>query len=182
MSPFFDPRHRNYGPLNYDRTNVFSLRYNWTLPKPGKRLQLRQLGYVTDGWEVHSGLQPGERPRDYGHAIGGCASARAGPNAPAVSRFGAPLVGTFGNLGVNTLRGPGVNNWDISLYRQMKFTERWNGQLRFESYNTFNHTQFSGLDTTARFDGQGNQINKLFLEPTSARSPRRVQLALRVNF
>ena len=65
---------------------------------------------------------------------------------------------------------------------RQKFTERWNGQLRFESYNTSNYTQFSGLDTTARFDAQGNQINKLFLEPISARSPRRVQLALRVNF
>jgi hypothetical protein len=75
-------------------------------------------------------------------------------NEPAVSRCGAALVGTFGDLGVNTLKGPGVNNWDISLYRQMKFTERWNGQLRFESYITFNHTQFSGLDTTARFDSQ----------------------------
>jgi hypothetical protein len=64
----------------------------------------------------------------------------------------------------------------------MKFTERWNGQLRLESYNTFKHTQFSGLDTTARFDSQGNQVNQLFLQPTSARSPRRIQLALRVNF
>jgi hypothetical protein len=104
------------------------------------------------------------------------------PNAPAVSRFGAPLVDTFGDVGVNTLKGPGVHNWDISLNRQMKFTDRWSGQLRFESYNTFNHTQFSAVDTTARFDSQGNQVNPVFLQPTSARSPRRIQLALRVNF
>ena len=194
VSPFVDPRHRNYGPLNYDRTNVFSLRYNWTLPKPGKLLESRTLGLVTDGWEL-SGITRvmSGAPFTPGYSlvtpieISGTPSEAArlrllDPNAPAVSRFGAPLPGTFGNLGVNTLRGPGTHNWDISMNRQLKFTERWTGQLRFESYNTFNHTQFSGLDTTARFDAQGSQVNPLFLQPTSARSPRRIQLALRVNF
>ena len=194
VSPFFDPRRRNYGPLSYDRTHVFSVRYNWTLPNPGKMLQMRALGRVTDGWEL-SGItrtmSGGPFTPGYslvnGIEITGTPSEGArvrvlDPSAPAVSRFGAPLVGTFGNAGVNILKGPGVNNWDISLNRQMKFTDRWTGQLRFESYNTFNHTQFSGLDTTARFDTQGNQVNPVFLQPTSARSPRRIQLALRVNF
>ena len=68
------------------------------------------------------------------------------------------------------------------MYRQVKIHERSSAQLRLETYNTFNHAQFSGLDTSARFDAKGVQINPLFLEPTSARSPRRVQLALRLNW
>jgi hypothetical protein len=194
ISPFFDPRHRNYGPLTYDRTQVFSLRYNWTLPKPGEMYQLRALGYVTDGWEL-SGItrMMSGAPFTPGYSlvtsveITGTPSEGArmyvtDPNAPAAQRFSAPRVGTFGNLGPNALRGPGINNWDISMYRVIRLSERWTTQLRVETYNTFNHTQFSGLDTTARFDAQGNQVNPLFLEPTSARSPRRIQFALRLNF
>jgi hypothetical protein len=75
-----------------------------------------------------------------------------------------------------------VNNWDMSLYRRVRVTERLSGQLRFETYNTFNHTQFSGIDTQVKFDAKGNQVNPLFLQPTSARSARRVQLALRLNW
>ena len=37
--------------------------------------------------------------------------------------------------------------------------------LRLEAFNVLNHTQFSGIDTTARFDQVGAQINALFLQP-----------------
>jgi hypothetical protein len=49
-------------------------------------------------------------------------------------------------------------------------------------YNAFNHTQFSGLDTTARFDGTGKQVNTQFGQFTAARNPRIMQFALRLNF
>jgi hypothetical protein len=55
-------------------------------------------------------------------------------------------------------------------------------QLRFETYNTFNHTQFLDLHRTARFDPIGNQVDPLFLTPASARSARRIQLALRLTW
>jgi hypothetical protein len=44
-------------------------------------------------------------------------------------------------------------------------------ELRCELFNAFNHTQFSALDTTARFERDGTQINPLFLQPTAARRP-----------
>jgi hypothetical protein len=49
-------------------------------------------------------------------------------------------------------------------------------------YNAFNHTQFSALDTAARFDAQGRQVNTQFGQFTAARSPRIMQFALRFNF
>ena len=55
-------------------------------------------------------------------------------------------------------------------------------QFRAETYNAFNHTQFSDFDTTARFDLQGRQANARFGEFTAARPARRVQLALRLTF
>jgi Carboxypeptidase regulatory-like domain len=122
------------------------------------------------------------------------------PNAPIGQRFGPPpepagqasltnapwSVATtdpqFGNLGKNTYTGPGTNNWDLSIYRRLRLTERVNAYLRFETYATFNHTQFSGINSTAQFNTKGQQVNTAFLLPTGARPPRYVQIAARINF
>jgi len=55
-------------------------------------------------------------------------------------------------------------------------------QLRGEFYNAFNHTQYTGLDTNARFDAQGKQANARLGEFTGAAAARRIQLALRLSF
>jgi hypothetical protein len=54
--------------------------------------------------------------------------------------------------------------------------------IKWELYNAFNHTQFSGVDTTARFDAAGDQVNTNFGRVTAAREPRYMQLSLRVTF
>lgn len=193
VSPFFNPRHRNYGPLSFDRSHVLSVRSTWTLPKPGKILGHRALGMFSDGWEL-SGIYrlqsgppftPGISLIDYVDVTGtGSEGPRPNiidPAAPREQRFGRPERGDPGNAGEGVLRRPGLNNWDLSLYRVIRFAERKTLQLRFETYNTFNHTQFQGLDQTARFQGPV-QANPMFLQPTSARSPRRIQFAARLNF
>lgn len=81
-------------------------------------------------------------------------------------------------------RGPGINNWDISIYKDFPFGKdaRRYFQFRHEMYNAFNHTQFSDADRTARFDAAGNQVNANFGRMTSARSPRIIQLGLKFCF
>jgi hypothetical protein len=97
--------------------------------------------------------------------------------------FGPPAVGTFGNAPKDVFRLPGINNFDISTFKNIHLpSERVKLQLRGEFYNAFNHTQYSGVDTALRFDAQGKQISTTLGQFTSARSPRRVQLALRANF
>jgi hypothetical protein len=96
--------------------------------------------------------------------------------------FQLPAVGTVGNAATTQIRGPGVNNWDISVFKDFPIREQMRFQFRAEAYNAFNHTQFSGLDTAARFDAQGRQVNTRFGEFTSARSPRIMQFALRFYF
>jgi hypothetical protein len=49
-------------------------------------------------------------------------------------------------------------------------------------FNAWNHTQFSGLYTSARFDVNGNQTDPNFGAYSSARTPRIIQLSLRVVF
>ena len=195
VSAFFNPRSRNYGAVGYDRPQVFTLRYNYSLPQAGRYFHLGWMGVVTDHWEI-SGVSrfmsgapftPSFTTVDSANITGTPSeSARpnvVNPNADPVHRFGRPARGSFGNAGANVLRGPGVNNWDTSLYRQIPIREGGKYiQLRFESYNTFNHTQFSALNTTARFDAQGNQIDPTFLQPTAALWPRRIQLGVRFNW
>jgi hypothetical protein len=194
ITPFLNPRKWEYGPLGFDRNHVFSARYNWKLPNVGKRLSMRKLGLLTDGWEfagitrMQSGapFTPGFSLVS-GLDITGTASQAArinvvDPHADPLQRFGPPARDTFGNAGVGVLRLPGVHNWDLSMYRRFKIGERLTSQLRFESYNTFNHTQFSSISQTARFDTAGAQVDPLFLAPTAARDPRRLQVALKATW
>ena len=81
------------------------------------------------------------------------------------------------------MTGPGTSNVDLSVYRNLKFSEKVSGQLRVEGYNALNHTQFSGVDTTLRFDNTTQAMyNTLFNQPTSARPARRIQIAMRIRF
>ena len=56
------------------------------------------------------------------------------------------------------------------------------GQFRAEFYNVFNHTNFNGVDTAAKFNAAGAQTNLTFGQYNAAQFPRRVQLALRLTF
>jgi hypothetical protein len=49
---------------------------------------------------------------------------------------------TFGNLGRNTVIGPSLFSVDISLKKEMSFTERLKLQLRLDAFNAFNHPNF----------------------------------------
>jgi hypothetical protein len=81
------------------------------------------------------------------------------------------------------VRLPGINNWDLSLFKNVPLREeKWVAQFRSEFYNAFNHTQFAGVDTGARFDPQGRQANARLGQVTSARSARVIQFAVTLRF
>jgi hypothetical protein len=72
-----------------------------------------------------------------------------------VSRFGAPIPAWaggqnqgFGNSGKDAIVGPGRVNFTTSLYKSFAMTERAHFELRFESFNTFNHTQYNNINTS----------------------------------
>ncbi|MCS7024988.1 MAG: hypothetical protein NZV14_09305 [Bryobacteraceae bacterium] len=93
-----------------------------------------------------------------------------------------PAVGTIGNAARTNIRGPGINNFDLVGLKNIRITERFRAQLRGEFYNAFNHTQYSAVDTTSRFDGQGRQVNSQLGQITATRPGRRIQLAFRILF
>lgn len=113
--------------------------------------------------------------------------------------FAPPQVGTIGLDAPNRFFIlPGVNNWNLSLQKAFRFTERTSLQLRFDTFNAFNHTQFSDYQRTAnfaslsdptitnlpRFDAAtGRYVNITgFGAVTGVRDPRIVQLMARFQF
>lgn len=94
----------------------------------------------------------------------------------ATTVFAPPAPGTWGDAGKGLLRGPGRDNWDISLFKRFAFSEsgQRNFEIRFESFNTFNHTQFNNVDTTYS-DGNFGKV-------TSVWDPRVLQIAAKLHF
>lgn len=60
---------------------------------------------------------------------------------PAAFTSAAPGTG-IGNSSRNPLYGPGINNFDMALLKDIHFGESKYLELRFEAFNTFNHAQF----------------------------------------
>ena len=56
---------------------------------------------------------------------------------------GAPGVGAFGNMGRNLFIGPRLDNWDFSLVKTTRLTERLDVQVRVEAFNVLNHPHFA---------------------------------------
>jgi len=56
--------------------------------------------------------------------------------------FGAPEPGFFGNSGANILTGPGINNWNVGIEKNIHLNGALRMQLRWEFFNAFNHAQF----------------------------------------
>ncbi len=207
VNPFTEPRHYDYGPLSFDRTHVLSITYSWMLPQPGGALRWRPAALLLKGWQMsgisrfQSGapftpdwtLFSGGKVNETGTGSQNALIDVLDPHAdPLNGRFRppdkydgkVPAGLAFGTAGQGILRLPGLNNWDISLYRNVRLHERKNLQLRWETYNTFNHTQFSNVSQQAKFASQTDwtQVDPLFLQATASRPSRRMQISLRVDF
>jgi hypothetical protein len=48
----------------------------------------------------------------------------------------------------NNVRADGINNFDLSLFKNFRISERFKGQFRFETFNTLNHVQFDAPNVT----------------------------------
>ena len=96
------------------------------------------------------------------------------PNA-----FSLEAIGQLGNAGRNNFHGPGINNTDLLLAKQVRFSESRSLELRLEAFNAFNHTQFRFSNNIISF----SDINSSTFGRTSvAAQGRVVQLGAKVYF
>lgn len=115
--------------------------------------------------------------------------------------FDIPVGLTFGNATRNMLRMPGRLNFDMGLFKRFEFKERYAFEFRWETFNTFNHTQldsFSGTNPGGS-GGAGGSVGMGcspsaalasgsdptcggFLVLNGAHNPRIMQFGLRFQF
>lgn len=194
-------RRRDYARAGYDRTHALNFDYVYEFPSVNTDNHLVKT--VANGWQLAGitrfdsgtpinvsangdpGTLGGGQRADY---IGG----QIYPDNKTRFNFFNPLVfarpaqGTLGNLGRNALTGPGINQWDISAYKNTRITERVSAQLRVETFNTFNHTQWASVNggisvpnpstaVTAATAGGTGQVS-------ATREPRNIQVGIKLLF
>ncbi|MGB6942170.1 MAG: carboxypeptidase regulatory-like domain-containing protein [Bryobacteraceae bacterium] len=96
--------------------------------------------------------------------------------------FNAPLfsdnaLGTPGNASRRYFHGPGMENFDMALLKNLRLTESKSLQFRLEAFNVFNHAQFFGPQAI-----DGNISSATFGQVVSAAAPRLVQAGAKFTF
>ena len=188
-----------YGPATLDRTHVFTLNYVYSIPIfQGSR---GATAFLLKGWQV-SGITSYYTGSPFTvttsnvdpAGLGFLGSSSAGPRPDMICNPNTNALHTVaqwfsttcfapvpqgavrpGNAGRGVVRGPGFGNWDASLYKNFALSERFNLQLRGESFNLFNHPNPDGFGST-------NNTSSLFGQITTFRAPRRLQIAAKLTF
>jgi hypothetical protein len=160
---------RNYARADYDRTFVFVQTYVYSLPYGPGRTQLHgPAKYALGGWQVSAILNlmsgipigtvgasgsslntPGEAqtanqvaPVSYPKGI------NVGNPWFSTSSFTQPTGVAFGTTGRNPFSGPGLFILNASLFKNIQIRERFNIELRLETFNMTNTPEFSNPSTS----------------------------------
>jgi hypothetical protein len=89
--------------------------------------------------------------------------------------FSAPCLGCVGNLGRNTFVGPSYWDFDTSLFKNLRISDRFRLQFRAEAFNVFNHTNFLIGNNTSLHD-------PIFGVAGGTNPPRNLQFGLKLTF
>jgi hypothetical protein len=199
LSNPFNPAY-DRGSGAFDRRHIFKANYIYGLPfftSTSNAFERTTLG----GWSIsgvtvaQSGLP---QPLTYSGAdtlgLGGGTTNRPNQVAPVsyvkkglvwfnTNSFADPLAPWngggnegFGNAGKDAVILPGLFNTNLSLFKTFPLAprERANLELRFESFNTFNHTQFNAIDA--------NTADANFGQVTGSYDARTLQLGAKIKF
>lgn len=189
--------HLNRSLSGFDRTHNFQLTNITELPFGRGRQLLANRGLLTalaSGWQISNviSLMSGQP-----FSIGSSASSlnapgntqRADQVKDTVEKPGgigpgqpwfdptayAPVnEARFGTAGFNSLRGPGVANWDLGLHRRFQLSAGFDLQFRADAFNVTNTPKFNNPRSTAGSSGFG--------EIFSSYGQREIRLGLRLGF
>ncbi|MGD0470831.1 MAG: carboxypeptidase regulatory-like domain-containing protein [Terriglobales bacterium] len=99
--------------------------------------------------------------------------------------FSFPTPATrLGNAGRNSLIGPGLSNFDLSLFKNnhiKRISEDFNIQFRAEFFNVLNHTNLSSpIVNNNLYAASGAAVTTAGLITTTSTSSRQLQFALKI--
>jgi len=211
----FNPLY-NYQVATWDRRNVAAVNYVYDLPGVAKYFGgSRWLAYATDGYQL-SGVSnfmtgtPNWTPFwDPANQLdGGRQYSELAPVYLGLNSFGKPIIPAIGKPYYGTpdsLRTGGMQTWDISLFKNIPIGDRGQRtiQLRCETYNLFNHSNFASKDLggtltlpsysvnnngVGQYTAESINLDTNYGQPTSVYSqagpggPRVIQLGAKINF
>jgi hypothetical protein len=93
--------------------------------------------------------------------------------------FSIPVNGTFGNCAPRAFHGPGLENVDLSLFKQFLITEAWKVEFRAEFFNAFNHANFNNPSGSYTATSANTSFGKI---TGTVGDPREIQFALKLYF
>ena len=194
---------RSRGLSAFDMRQNFVASFHYQIPKPGSAERL--LHAMADGWAVAGiarfttglpvtlvnnndtsllGTIPNginnngvDTPEWNGNSLHLNLNPRGGAAVFDAGQFSLPALGTMGNARRRFFSGPGMENLDATLSREMRLGEARTLEFRAEAFNAFNHAQFFGPSTV-----EGNISSGTFGDAVSAMPPRLIQIAVRYKF
>jgi len=201
LSNPFNARYDRGSDTGFDRRHIMNVSYIYALPffkNNSSNLAARE---VLGGWTI-SGITVAEKGvplliRYTGSDTLGLTAGTNRPNLvakvtypktfnqwfsvasyadPVAPWAGGPNQG-FGNAGKDSAVGPGIFNWNLSLFKLIPLSAKEAGpriELRFESYNTFNHVNPQGINVNSKDTNFGHV--------TSDYGPRTLQLGGEFKF
>ena len=197
----FNPKYDRGSDAGYDRRHIFNASYVYDLPffrHQGNLAQREILG----GWSI-SGITMAQVGTPVVTSLTGIDTVGLGnggnrPNlvsrvkyldprkgnswfdkssfANPTAQWNGGTTGGYGTAGKDAVVGPGLFNWNLSLFKSFALTpgEGTRLELRFESFNTFNHTSFTSVNTSS---GDPN-----FGKVTADYTPRTLQFGGKLTF
>jgi hypothetical protein len=137
-------------------------------------------GQLADGGSIRAGLTHGDI---HDRVDNGYLNGANFTTAPLLdsSLGGDGSVTIFGNLGRNIYRGPYQQNWDFSLIKTFRLTERQELRFTIDFFNIWNHANFANpaINDVEVGTGPGSPFGKIF---STVGTPRLIQFSLRYSF
>ncbi len=180
----------DYGSSGFDRRQISVTSFIYKIPlfrKSGTQL----VKTVAGGWELSgialfesgtpTSIGAGPDNLGFGGNTGNRANAVSSISYPgtrfqwfSTASFAQPGPLQWGSAAKNDVVTPGRNNWNMALFKAFQVKENARFEFRAETFNTFNHTQFNGLQTSVT---SGN-----FGQLTGTQNARTFQLGAKFLF
>jgi hypothetical protein len=201
-----------YAPNSFSQTHNLVVNYTWDLPKASRVWNSGLVRFLFDNWQIsgENAIVSGDWDEvvlrrldgtDAENFFGSTSEGGRERKFRAVMTGLNPCVGDapdrwvdaaafvrparrfdYGNTPRTVCQLPGINNWNLSFFKNFPIGGKRRLQFRWEMYNVLNHTQFKEINHDVAFDAAGNQVEDDFGTVRTARNPRIMQGSIRFSF